>query len=208
MKNTVDISKALSNTWLFCTLDEADTAKLNNCCTLKSFKKGDTVFSGDTREKCIGVLADGEATVKKGEVIINRLSSGDIFGAVTLYNSSDSFVNNIIAITSCTVVFISKQGVEKLIDSSPEFSKRYIEYLSERIYFLNSKIKAYTIPDAEDKLYNYLCSISTDGRAELNIKMTDLAKLLNLSRASLYRVFDELVSSGKIVKNGKNIIII
>lgn len=210
MKNEkADIIALLKRTQLFGVLTQTELEKLTEqYCVQKIYRRGETVLSKDTREKCIGIIISGEAAVKKEKILINKLRAGDIFGAVTLYNSSDSFVNTIVAQSDCTVVLIEKNGIEYLLETNSDFSKKYIEYLSDRIYFLNSKIKAYTIPDAEDKLLNYLNGISKDGEATLSIKMTELAKLLNLSRASLYRVFSELESTGKIIKNGKNIIII
>ncbi len=207
-KEKLNLISALSETDLFSVLSEDELSSLSGgYCEIRRFAKGDTVFSDSNGEKCIGIILTGRATVKKEHIIISQLKSGDIFGAVTLYNKSEHFVNTIVAKTDCTTAFISKEGVEYLIESNSRFSKKYIEYLSDRIYFLNSKIKAYTTPEAENKLFNYLNGISDGGEVKLEIKMTELAGLLNLSRASLYRAFDELQTSGKIIKNGKNIIL-
>lgn len=174
-------------------------------CYVKTYSKGKTVFSRNSHEKCIGVIADGALSVKKEHIVINRLSRGDIFGAVTLYNDCDEFVNDIVAQTDCTVVFISEEGVDSLISRSPEFAKRYIKYLSQRIYFLNWKIEEYTAPSAKGKLLAYFERNSDGGRCVLSGKMTELSKQLNLSRASLYRALDELCADGKIEKNGDTI---
>jgi len=174
-------------------------------CYDKTFPKGKTVFSKNTSEKYIGIIADGTASVKKEHIVINHLEAGDIFGAVTLYNDCEEFVNDIVAQTECTVVFISKEGVDSLISRSPEFAKRYIKYLSQRIYFLNGKIEEYTAPSAKGKLLAYLERNADGGRCVLSGKMTELSRQLNLSRASLYRALDELCADGKIEKDGDTI---
>ncbi len=171
-------------------------------CREKTYQKGKTVFSRNTDEKCIGIIADGTVSVKKEHIVINHLTAGDIFGAVTLYNDCEEFVNDIVAQSECTVVFISKEGVDSLISRSPEFAKRYIKYLSQRIYFLNGKIEEYTAPSAKGKLLAYFERNSDGGRCVLSGKMTELSKQLNLSRASLYRALDELCADGKIEKDG------
>lgn len=171
------------------------------CCE-KTYQKGKTVFSKHTSEKCIGIIADGTASVQKEHIVINHLAAGDIFGAVTLYNDCEEFVNDIVAQSECTVVFISKEGVDSLISRSPEFAKRYIKYLSQRIYFLNGKIEEYTAPSAKGKLLAYFERNSDAGKCVLSGKMTELSKQLNLSRASLYRALDELCADGKIEKDG------
>ncbi len=171
-------------------------------CREKTYQKGKTVFSRNTDEKCIGIIADGTVSVKKEHIVINHLNAGDIFGAVTLYNDCEEFVNDIVAQSECTVVFISKEGVDSLISRSPEFAKRYIKYLSQRIYFLNGKIEEYTAPSAKGKLLAYFERNSDGGKCVLSGKMTELSKQLNLSRASLYRALDELCVNGKIEKDG------
>lgn len=196
----------LKDSLLFSSVDE-ETLKtvVGDYSVIKSFKKNETVFSKKTNEKCIGVILKGEATVKKEHIVLSRLKPGDIFGAVTLYNDCDEFVNNIIAESDSTVVFINAKGIDFLISKNTDFAKSFIAYLSKRIYFLNSKIESYTMPTAGEKLYNCLAAQAKDGCVILDAKMTDLAKSLNLSRASLYRAFDELCDCGKIIKDGKNI---
>lgn len=201
------IIEALGSVTLFCTAGEEELKRIASQYSREvSFRKGETVFSKESREKCIGVIVKGGATVKKEHIVISSLKQGDIFGAVTLYSKAETFVNDIVADSGCKVVFITKNGVDTLISKSPRFAKSFIEYLSERIYFLNSRIEAYTMPTADDKLYSYLRETAKGKNSfTLNVKMTDLANALNLSRASLYRAFDELCSQGRIIKDGKNI---
>lgn len=201
------ITDALRGTRLFAAADESELQIIaSDFCTERTFKKGETIFSRNSAEKCVGVILKGAASVKKEYVVISRLEAGDLFGAVTLYNKQSCFVNDIIADCECKVVFVSRAAADMLISQNPEFAKSFIEYLSQRIYFLNAKIEAYTQPTADDKLFSFLKDVAK-GESELclSLKMTELAKALNLSRASLYRAFDELSEQGRIIKDGKNI---
>lgn len=209
LKEIINKVELIKSTEIFSVLsdDECDFLITEFSNTVK-FKKGETVFSHGSKNQFVGIILKGEVLVKKEHILINRLGASEIFGAITLYNKENGFVNDIVAKTDCTVLFIYKEGVEYLINNIPQFSKKYIEYLSERIFFLNSKIKAYTTPSAQDKLYNYLVKNSDDGKVRLSGKMTELANSLNLSRASLYRAFDELEDDGRIIKTGKNIILL
>lgn len=206
--NTKNIIEILKSTFLFSSIKDEDLLKIvTDFTNEKSYKKNSIIFSKNSEEKCIAIIVKGTAQVKKEHIVLNTLKQGDMFGAITLYNNSKYFVNDIVAISDCRVIFINKDGIDFLISKSPRFAKKYIEYLSDRIYFLNGKIDTYTSPTADDKLYAYLVSISNDNIANLNIKMTELAKQLNLSRASLYRAFDELIEKGKISKDKKKITI-
>ncbi|MBQ5994533.1 MAG: Crp/Fnr family transcriptional regulator [Clostridia bacterium] len=203
------IVKALNKTFLFSSLPDEMLSKLAySHCEVKGYKKGELIFSDREKKKCIGVILDGEALVTKSTLVINKLSEFDMFGAITLYRSEQNFINNITAYTDCSVAFISLDGIDFLINENPDFAKKYIEYLSDRIYFLNTKIKAYTITKADEKLFSFLVSVAEGGKLYLDIKMTELAHALNLSRASLYRCFEKLESEGKIKREGKEITIL
>lgn len=199
-EKTADV---LLRTKLFCC---ADKDEINLICekysTIKTYLKNELIFSKDSIEKQIGIIIDGKASVRKENVVIGTLEKYSVFGAVTLYNANDKFVNNIVALNNCRVIFVSEEGVDILIENNSEFAKNYIKYLSERIYYLNEKIDSYTSPSAKDKVMLYFENQSTDGVCRLKGKMTDLSKELNLSRASLYRVIDELTLEGKIKKDG------
>ncbi len=202
-KSVVGMVDALLKTELFSSVSkEKLIAICENYCQNKTFQKGKIIFSKNTSEKSVGIIADGTASVKKERVVISHLKAGDIFGAVTLYNDCDAFVNDIIAQTECRVIFISKDGIDSLLSRSPEFAKRYIKYLSERVYFLNEKIEEYTAPSVKDKLLSYFKKNAVEGCFILTEKMTELSKQLNISRASLYRAIDELYDSKKIEKDG------
>ncbi|MEG0546683.1 MAG: Crp/Fnr family transcriptional regulator [Oscillospiraceae bacterium] len=175
---------------------------------INNYKKGEVIFSKETYEKSIGFIIKGSAKVIKDYVTISRLSSGELFGTVLLYNKADFFVNNIIAEDNSKILFIKKEGVDELIAKNSDFAKKYIEYLSSRIYFLNNKIEEFTIPSAEEKLYNYILKNANDGVFTVQRNMTELAKSLNISRASLYRTLDDLILDGKVIKEDKKIILI
>ena len=201
--STKNLMELLKTNALFSTVKDEDLLEIvSKHCVEKSFRKGSIIFSKSGKEKCIGFIVKGTAQVKKEQIVLNMLKESDVFGAVTIYGKTESFVNDIVALTDCKVAFISKDGIDFVLSKSPVFAKRYIAYLSQRIYFLNKKIETYTSPTANEKLYAYLSSIAVDGVAEIRIKMTELANQLNLSRASLYRAFAELEADGKAKKEG------
>lgn len=174
---------------------------LNEYGKVISYSKNDIVFSNDTFSPVICIIIKGEARVSKGETVISHLKNGEIFGAAFLYNPSYQFENTVTAITPLKVVIIEKNGIDKLIQNDSSISFNYITYLSERIGFLNSKIESYTKPSAEEKLLLYL----KNNASEISISMTELSHVLHISRASLYRVIENLEQQGKIYREGKKI---
>lgn len=183
------------------------TNVLNTYGKSVSYSKNDTVFSKETYSPVICVIIKGEARVSKGETVISHLKDGEIFGAAFLYNQSYEFENTVTALTPLKVVIIEKSGVDQLIKCDNSISFNYISYLSERIGFLNSKIEGYTKPNAEEKLLLYLKKNAdiNNGKCEISVSMTELSHVLQISRASLYRVIEALEQQGKICRDGKKI---
>lgn len=172
-----------------------------------SYSKNEIVFSKENYSPVICIIIKGEARVSKGETVISHLKDGEIFGAAFLYNSNYDFENTVTALTPLKVVIIDKIGIDTLIKNDNSVSINYISYLSERIGFLNSKIEGYTQSSAEEKLLLYLqnnCD-NTDGKCEIYVSMTELSRVLHISRASLYRVIEALEKQGKICRDGKKI---
>lgn len=198
----------LKNTRIFKDADEKLlTNVLNTYGKSVSYSKNDTVFSKETYSPVICVIIKGEARVSKGETVISHLKDGEIFGAAFLYNQSYEFENTVTALTPLKVVIIEKSGVDQLIKCDSSISFNYISYLSERIGFLNSKIEGYTKPNAEEKLMLYLKKNAdiNNGKCEISVSMTELSHVLQISRASLYRVIEALENQGKICRDGKKI---
>ncbi len=208
-KSTLSIAlNFLKKTRIFKDADEKIlTSVLNTYGKSVSYSKNDIVFSKDNYSPIICIIIKGEARVSKGETVISHLKDGEIFGAAFLYNQSYKFENTVTALTPLKVVIIEKSGVDELIKCDSSISFNYISYLSERIGFLNSKIEGYTKPSAEEKLMLYLQQNSdiNNGKCEISVSMTELSRVLQISRASLYRVIETLEQQGKICRDGKKI---
>ena len=198
----------LKKTRIFKDADEKIlTSVLNTYGKSVSYSKNDIVFSKDNYSPVLCIIIKGEARVSKGETVISHIKDGEIFGAAFLYNQSYEFENTVTALTPLKVVIIEKSGVDELIKCDSSISFNYISYLSERIGFLNSKIEGYTKPSAEEKLMLYLKKNAdmNNRKCEISVSMTELSHVLQISRASLYRVIEALENQGKICRDGKKI---
>ena len=198
LKST-DIFSCADETILKTVLTESDFEKV-------WYKKGEVIYSSEVFHDCIGIILRGKATVRKkdSDLIVSRLSDGEIFGAAALFLSNEYFINEITAQVKTEVVYIAKAAIRQLISLDFEFSLGFIRYLSERIFFLNKRIVSFTGGSAESRTARYLLSGFGDYRVfELDRPMSQLAVSLDIGRASLYRAFDSLCESGAIERNGK-----
>ena len=208
-KSTLDSALGfLKKTKIFKDADESLLKTvLKDYANAVSYHKNDIVLSKENYSPVICIIIKGEARVSKGDTVISHLKSGEIFGAAFLYNQNYNFENTVTALSSLKVVIIEKSGIDYLIENDKSVSFNYISYLSERIGFLNSKIEGYTQSSAEEKLLLYLqknCD-NTNGKCEISVSMTELSRVLHISRASLYRVIEALENQEKICRDGKKI---
>lgn len=186
---------------------ELDTI-LDSAAAVRTYKKEEIIYSREIREKCIGVLLSGEARVMKDHVTMSVLKKGGQFGTVVLYGDADHFVNTIRAKTDCKVLFLQKEGIDRLMAHNRRFAVAYIAYLSKRIYFLNAKIEAYTAPTGEERLLCYLRSVCDSHGEVSGISVTEISRQINVSRAGIYRALDSLSAQGKLRHAGKKIILL
>ena len=170
------------------------------------YRRGQVVYNTDTFRRAVGLIVRGSVVVRSsGEVVINRLHAGEIFGVAALFDSEqDAYVTEITAAEESAVQFIPQELMSRLLMEFPLIAERYIRFLSDRVRFLNRKLSALTIGNTENRLYHYLLSHQDEqGTIRLPGTMTELAKALNMGRSSLYRALDTLVQEGILIKEGK-----
>ncbi len=210
MKVTKQVLDALCATKLFFGVSRKNLSDLleEQEKTTVIYKRGDVIYSPDKYEESIGFIIRGNVSVVKpaSEVIISNLTKGDLFGAVTLYSQRGYYVSSLVATTETKVLFINKNTVNVLMLSDGVLATNFISYLSDRIYYLNSRIDSFTGGSAESRLASYLIDCF-GGYKTLQLKQpyTKLAVSLDIGRASLYRAFDNFIDAGAIEKDGKYI---
>ena len=176
------------------------------------FSKGTRVFSRNRYQKALGIVLEGSVEVSKGEgthrVILNTLERGCLFGAATLFNDFEDYVNDITAREQTVVLLMEETLIKTLMQRDFRIVENYLYYLSGRIRYLNGKIEGFTVGSAESKLARFLLEQSdAEDRVKSGYSMKALAGVLNMSRASLYRGMDFLQDEGMIVRENRMIYI-
>ena len=178
-------------------------------CTATEYEKNEVVYDKTNFYRSLGIVLEGRLRVTKENadkrpIVMSTLQRGAIFGAAALFNSEPEYATKITAIERSRVLFLPQRLVKRMIEREPDIAENYIRYLSERILFLNRKIYFLTAGTAEQRLAGFLLDNLAVGEfSEMPMTMHRLADALNMSRASLYRAFDELTASGAVSKQGK-----
>ncbi len=209
---TAKILDTIHSAKIFCDADKDILKKIFMQAEpeILTYKKGETIYSLSQFRLAVGIILKGGARVVKDNGIeISTLKEKEIFGCASLFASRDYYVNNIVAVKDCKVIFISKETVEKIMKEDNNFSLSFIRYLSDRLYYLNTRIVSFTGGTAESRLAHYLNnSFSKNESEEILISASHLAFSLDVSRASLYRAFDKLCENGAIIKEGKTVTLV
>ena len=178
-------------------------------CTAAEYEKNEVVYDKTNFYRSLGIVLEGKLRVTKENadkrpIVMSTLQRGAMFGAAALFNSEPEYATKITAIERSRVLFLPQRLVKRMIEREPDIAENYIRYLSERILFLNRKIYFLTAGTAEQRLAGFLLDNLAVGEfSEMPMTMHRLADALNMSRASLYRAFDELTASGAVSKQGK-----
>ena len=178
-------------------------------CTAAEYEKNEVVYDKTNFYRSLGIVLEGRLRVTKENadkrpIVMSTLQRGAIFGAAALFNSEPEYATKITAIERSRVLFLPQRLVKRMIEREPDIAENYIRYLSERILFLNRKIYFLTAGTAEQRLAGFLLDNLAVGEfSEMPMTMHRLADALNMSRASLYRAFDELTASVAVSKQGK-----
>lgn len=178
-------------------------------CTATEYEKNEVVYDKTNFYRSLGIVLEGRLRVTKENadkrpIVMSTLQRGAMFGAAALFNSEPEYATKVTAIERSRVLFLPQRLIKRMIEREPDIAENYIRYLSERILFLNRKIYFLTAGTAEQRLAGFLLDNLAVGEfSEMPMTMHRLADALNMSRASLYRAFDELTASGAVSKQGK-----
>lgn len=198
----------LAQTVLFRTLrrTELSDALARPECVRGCYAKGAVIYAPHAFRRNLGVLLTGTVEVTKGALIVSVLRRGELFGAAALFNDEEDYATTLTARVPCEVVFFPQALMTQLMRQHPALGMAYVHYLSGRIRFLNDKIEDLIAGSAERRLEQYLLAHLEGETAVLDCPATALARRLNMSRASLYRAFEQLETAGVIRREGKSIL--
>ena len=176
----------------------------------QKFKKGEIVYSAEIFKNAIGYIVKGNAIANNDKnLLMNSFSKGECFGAAAVFNDDASYVTTIKAKTDMEILFLPKELLREIFKRYPKCAENYISFLSNKIRFLNKKLNLISCSNTEDTVFNYIIGIADeDNISTLPKNMTNLSKMLGISRASLYRSLDDLEKKGYISRQENKVKVI
>lgn len=205
--NKIDI-KSLKSCPLFSGFEEDEiTSVLERAGAYReAFSSGDRVPLESRGKSRMGILLTGglKVTSLSDGTILNRPEPGSLFGVACLYGEVCADTH-IFATRTSSILFLDGDASETLWENAL-LRKNLISFLTDRIRFLNRKIASFTAQGSEEKLLCWLRqNADENGIVVLTRSYAELARVLHLGRASLYRGMEKLMARGALVKDGKNL---
>lgn len=172
------------------------------------FQRGD---KGDT----LYIIRKGEVTIsltsaEGKEIIISKLSAGDAFGEVALFDedvrTADAYV------TSGTVlVSVGREDFLSFLARHPSLYKDTIQLLCSRLRWCSDLLEDFLFQDTMERLVSRLVRLSEKNGimvdSLIEITQDDLAKMLGASREAVNRNLQLLQDRSLVVLQRKRIII-
>lgn len=195
---------------LFRGMEEESILELLFCegVRVTHFKKGETIFSRDTKQRTLGVLLYGAcAVVKTGRdgarIPMSILMPCDLFGAAALFNDASQYVANVTATKSAWALLIREDALTDMMRLDFRVAENYMRYLTARIRFLSGRIDGFLPQSVRERVLYHMQNGAQNGVYTPKKSMSALADALCISRTTLYRAVDELMRDGTIIKQGR-----
>ena len=134
MASTQDYSEldALRDVPLFSGLDESDLAAVQKISRAVEFDRGAILIHENEPGHHFFVVLNGEASVERAGVEINRLAAGDFFGEISLL-SNRLTTASVVTTTPVRVVMIAPAAFRQLLEELPSMQMKVIEALALRL---------------------------------------------------------------------------
>lgn len=209
MKKYLQIIKSSK---LFLGIKEEEIEMILNCLSAekRSFQKGEYIFRIGEQISEIALLLDGCVHIQREDYwgnlsILNEISQGEIFGEAYAVPESDAIVNNVLAVTTCEVLFFHLANIFTVCASNCRFHTQLIQNLFTAIAsknrMLTQKLGHMSQRTTREKLLSYLSEQSVKaGSASFRIPFNrqQLADFLSVDRSAMSNELSRMRNEGKL----------
>lgn len=177
---------------------------------VKYCHKGQIVSDRQKNEEILGLIMEGSMDVYSialdgREILLSQLERGDCFGVVNLLTKTE-LPTVLRCRTDTTLVIIPKCQLFSAMEKNSELALRYAGFCNRKMQFLIRRIEFLTMQSGRKKLVQYLLEApGKGGRFGKNVSRDELASILGISRASLFRELSVLTKQGLIALRGSEI---
>lgn len=216
----IDLSSTcIGNLWIFQDLDIQEVKELSHKAYRKRLAKGSSLFfQGDPADEVLlikGGLVKLTKVLEDGtELMLDIRKSGDFLGE-NMFSEKALFPVSAVCIEDTFICGFSRNQFEELILNHPKVGLQIIKTLSERISRLTDRVESLASSNIEERLYRVLSNVADEHGSsnprgvviQFPLTHEDLGFLTGAHRVTITRAIKGLKESGRIILEGKKIIL-
>lgn len=213
-----DIISILAACPLFRGLDDHEISSLleGSASRLRSFSKGELVAQAGEELFFLHIMIRGSVKAEMddftGKVIkIEDIAPPRALAPAFLFGNQNRYPVNLTANEPVKILSVPRDSFLKMMQTSEQILRNFVESVSSRGQFLSSKIRFLSFTTIKGKLAQYLLDLagkSGTDRIDLPHSQSQLAELFGVTRPSVGRAISEMNRDGILRTQGRQIIIL
>ena len=209
----------LGQLWMFENLPQPEVEELLREADRKKWIKGDQLFMQSDPAEELFLIKGGRIKLVKifedgSELTLDIRKNGDVVGENS-FSEQGLYPVSAICLEDTLTCGFSRSQFEQLVLKHPNIGLQVIRNLSDRVSWLTSQVGSLAVTNIEERLYRVLCNVakehgSTSSRGvviQFPLTHEDLSFLTGSHRVSITRAMKALKQAGKIIFEGKKLIL-
>ena len=209
MLATIDLLKTFG---LFRTLPDSDLDFLCSHSSVKRYERRAVILQAGVIENKVCMLFEGrlqgiDFTIDGKEVGLYFVEPGDYCGELCVFDSGKQ-PEHVISLNSTVVVMFSAETIREVAQRNPIITLELGKKLTTRIRQMNTQRSLLSLPKVSQRVCRQICLLVVDAKASKVPRIENLpthmeiAIMLNLSRETITRVFQQLQKKNIVVREG------
>lgn len=201
-----DIQHALCINKLFKSFSNQEISQflISSKYKIADYQNGQMIaLAGDSLTE-IGLVLEGKIEIQKDYpsgkiVVIDQLTTGDVFGEVAIFSTKETFPSSIFSMTKSKIMFINKTKIFKICFQNKQFLNNLLQLLSEKILILNYRLYFLSGDTIRQKICLFLLEHYRQQKklqVHIPISREKMAELFSIARPSLSRELSRMKQEG------------
>ena len=212
-------SVCIGQLWIFQDLSPAEREALTKEAFRREFTPGENIFMQGSPANKMFLIKAGRVKLNKllengTEITLDIRKAGDFLGEHML-SEDIHYPVSAKCLEAVLICGFTKEQFEKLVLHYPNIGLQVIRNLSKRISFLTTRVGSMSVTNLVERLYEVLTNVAqehgTPGHRGFSIPFPltheELSFLVGAHRVSITRAMKDLKHSGRILQDGKKLII-
>ncbi|GAB4243328.1 MAG: Crp/Fnr family transcriptional regulator [Thermoleophilia bacterium] len=209
----------LADLWIFDNLSPREIEAILNLAWREKREAGSSIFTQGQQADRMFLIKAGRVKLSRAtedgtELILDIRKAGDFVGE-TMLGEDSTYPVSAWCLEDTLVCGFTQERFHRLVTDHPNIAYQVIRNLSNRVSSLSSRVGSMSATRLEDRIYGVLATVAKEhgspvsgGRA-IHFPLTheELSFLVGAHRVSVTRAMKSLRESGKIVDEGRRLIV-